>query len=97
MENARITWEPAPGGGQTGYIHGEAHKFKVKVEMFSITFRPNRHDEADRTPYVLAHRLPFRGIERRFGNVKHAQDHCERYLVWAMELLGFQPITKEKS
>lgn len=84
-----ITWETGRYGGQTGYIYGEAKKFKVKVEMFSIMYSSNRDDIANGTPYILAHRLPFRGIERKFGTVKLAQKHCERYLLWSMELMGF--------
>ena len=90
----RITWE----GDQTrmdGYIYGEAEKYKAKILIFSISFRPKPSDEIDRTPYRLAHRLPFRGIERRFGSIKLAQQHAERYLVWAMRLMGFQPIEEE--
>lgn len=87
----RITWE----GGQasmTGYVYGEAEKYKVKVEVFEISYRPGaRGLPTNATPYLIAHRLPFRGIERRFGTQKLAQEHAERYLVWAFRLMGFVP------
>ena len=87
----RITWEAGSYASQTGYILGEAKKFKVKVEVFSISYTTSRADIKDGTPYILRHRLPFRGIERKFGSVKEAQAHCERYLLWAFELMGFVP------
>lgn len=91
----RITWETGQYGGQTGYIYGEAKKFKVKVEVFSISYTSSRADVRAGTPYLLRHRLPFRGIERKFGSVAEAQKHCERYLLWAFELMGFEPIKKD--
>jgi hypothetical protein len=86
----RITWE---GDQQkmTGYLIGEAEKFKAKTRVFEIWFSPS----GTATPYLIAHRLPFRGIERRFGTRKLAQEHCERYLVWAFRLMGFQPIEED--
>lgn len=92
----RITWEASRYGGQTGYIYGEAKKYKAKIELFSICYTSSREDIKAGTPYILRHRLPFRGIERKFGNVKEAQAHCERYLLWAMELMGFVPAEEGK-
>ena len=92
----RITWETGRYAGQTGYIYGEAEKYKVKVEVFSISYSSDRADIKAKTPYLIAHRLPFRGIERKFGSVKLAQQHAERYLVWAMRLMGFQPIEADQ-
>lgn len=85
---ARITWE-GDTPSMTGYILGEAKGYKAKIRAFEIKRSPFREDSA--TPYLLAHRLPFRGIERKFGSLKLAQEHAERYLVWAMELMGFKP------
>lgn len=84
----RITWEAGRMGSQTGYIHGEARGYKAKIEVFSIelTLKGGGGLGAQ-----LAHRLPFRGVERKFPTVKDAQAHAERYLVYAMELMGFVP------
>lgn len=83
----RITWE-GDRAVMTGYILGEAEKYKAKTRVFEIHYLPN----LDRLlPYGLAHRLPYRGIERRFGTQKAAQEHAERYLVWAFRLMGFVP------
>ncbi len=87
----RITWEPGKFGSQTGYILGESQGFKAKIEVFSVSYSSDRADIKSGTPYLLAHRLPFRGIERKFGSVKEAQAHCERYLVYAFDLMGFAP------
>ena len=92
----RITWESGQYGSQYGYIYGEAKGHKVKIQLFSISYTTSREDVRAGTPYTLAHRLPFRGIERKFGNIKEAQAHCERYLLWAFELMGFEPIEKEE-
>lgn len=91
----RITWESGRFQHQTGYIYGEAKKFKVRIEVFSISYTSSRDDVKAGTPYILAHRLPFRGVERKFGTAKLAQEHAERYLLWAFELMGFFP--KEES
>lgn len=85
---ARITWE-GDTPSMTGYIPGEAKGYKAKIRVFEIKRSPFREDFA--TPYLLAHRLPFRGIERKFGSIAEAQKSAERYLLWAMELMGFKP------
>jgi hypothetical protein len=95
VNKPRLTWEPGRFNAQTGYIYGEAEKYKAKIETFSISYTTDRADIVAGTPYLLAHRLPFRGIERKFGSMKLAQEHAERYLVWAMRLMGFEPIDKE--
>jgi len=92
----RITWE-GDHDTMTGYIYGEAEKFKVKTRAFEIRYLPGAWGlPTNNAPYVIAHRLPFRGIERKFGSVKLAQQHAERYLVWAMRLMGFQPIEADQ-
>ena len=87
----RITWEAGRYSNYTGYILGEAKGYKAKIEVFSISYTSNRADIKAGTPWVLAHRLPFRGIERKFGKLEEAQKHAERYLLWAFELMGFFP------
>lgn len=90
----RITWE---GDQQTmtGYILGEAERYKVKTRVFEIHYTPGAFGlPTNAVPYLIAHRLPFRGIERRFGTQKLAQEHAERYLVWAFRLMGFVPEEK---
>lgn len=87
----RITWEAGRYGTQTGYIYGDARGYKPKIQVFEISYATDRADVKAGTPYILAHRLPFRGAERKFGSIKLAQDSAERYLVWAMELMGFVP------
>lgn len=87
---SRITWE----GDQTqqeGFVIGETNGFRAKVLVFSISLRPDRMGIRSSTPYLLAHRLPFRGIERKFGTLAEAQKHAERYLVYAFDLMGFVP------
>jgi hypothetical protein len=86
----RIAWE-GDQNSQTGYIHGKARGYEPKIRVFAISRSVDREDFKAGTPYILAHRLPFRGLERKFGTVKLAQEHAERYLVWAMELMGFFP------
>lgn len=86
----RITWE-GDSSLQKGYILGEALGHKAKIAVFSIKLSLNPAIAHSVTPYVLAHRLPFRGVERRFGSRAEAQKHAERYLVYAMELMGFIP------
>lgn len=90
----RITWEQTRYGSQTGYIYGEAKGFKARIELFSIIYTSRRADVTAGTPYLIQHRLPFRGIERKFANLQGAQKHAERYLLWSMELMGFTPIDK---
>lgn len=87
----RIRWETGHYGSQTGYIYGDARGYKPKIEVFGISYTTSRDDIKAGTPYLLAHRLPFRGVERKFGSVTEAQKHAERYLVWAFELMGFVP------
>lgn len=91
MEN-RITWEAAANGEQSGIIAGESNGYKARTHVFSITFKPGVGTMD--MPYILAHRLPFQQINGRFKSVKHAQNHAERYLVMAAELLNFSPIDK---
>jgi hypothetical protein len=86
----RITWE-GDHARQTGYILGEANGYKAKIEVFAISHSKNVADAWNATPWILAHRLPFRGIERKFGNLADAQKHAERYLVYAFDLMGFAP------
>lgn len=90
----RITWE-GDQAKMTGYIYGEAEKYKAKIAVFSIRYSVHPADRQAGTPYLLAHRLPFRGIERKFGSFKEAQAHAERYLVWAFRLMGFVPDNKD--
>lgn len=89
MINARITWETGKLGAQTGYILGEAKGYKAKIEVFEVQYSRNPADRIAGAPWLLAHRLPFRGIERKFPTLKAAQEHAERYLVYAFELMGF--------
>jgi len=86
----RITWE-GDRAVMTGYLLGEAEKYKTKTRVFEIGYG-HGGDLAGPGRYYVAHRLPFRGIERHFGTAKEAQKHCERYLVWAFRLMGFAPI-----
>lgn len=87
---SRITWE-GDQTLQTGHILGESQGFKAKIAVFSIRLSAHPTDRASSTPYILAHRLPFRGIERKFGSIAEAQKHAERYLVYAFDLMGFTP------
>lgn len=89
--NSRITWEPGSYSVLRGYINGEAKGYKAKIPLFAIDYSSDRKDAQAGTPYLLSHRLPFRGIERKFGSRQEAQKHAERYLLWAMELMGFFP------
>lgn len=89
MINARIAWETGKLGAQKGYILGEAKGYKAKIEVFEVQYSRNPSDRIAGTPYLLAHRLPFRGIERKFPTLKAAQEHAERYLMYAFELMGF--------
>src|SRR5690606_26899303 len=39
------------------------------------------------------HRLPFQPVSRTFKTARDAQQHAERFLLLAVELLGFVPAT----
>lgn len=88
--NARLTWESASNGGQHGYILGTAHGYNAKITLFGISFDPIVGPGG---PWVLAHRLPFQQLDKRFSTAKAAQQHAERYLLLATELMGFVPAT----
>lgn len=87
MANGYISWE-GDNAKLTGFIAGEAKGYKAKIVIFEVRYAPAA-DPAH--PWVLAHRLPFRGVARRFGTAGFAREHAERYLVWAFELMGFVP------
>lgn len=85
----RITWEAAPNGGQQGFITGTAHGYNAKTVLFGIVFDPMPGTGG---PWSLRHRLPFQPLDKNFPTAKVAQLHAERYLLLAMELIGFQPV-----
>ena len=85
----RITWEGDKPGTLLGYIHGEAHRYKIKTLMFQI-----EHGSPSAQiglPYRLLHRLPLQQLALNFATTRDAQKHAERYLLLAMELWGFIP------
>lgn len=86
---SRVTWEPAGNGGYTGHIRGRAHGYDAKIELFEVHLA---FDSAQ--PYYrLAHRLPFAPVTRKWLVPRDAQQHAERFLLLAVELLGFVPAT----
>lgn len=86
----RITWEAAPDGGYAGHIRGRAHGYDAKIELFEVTVQGSG---GIRARFHLKHRLPFRPIHREFPTARTAQQHAERFLLLAVELLGFVPAT----
>lgn len=88
---SRITWEPAADGGYAGHIRGRKHGYDAKIELFEIRVALGL---SERTPfYRLAHRLPFAPVTRKWATAREAQQHAERFLLLAVELLGFVPET----
>lgn len=88
---SRITWESAGNGGYTGHIRGRAHGYDAKIELFEINVALPLGGLT--AYYKLAHRLPFAPVTRKYATAREAQQHAERFLLLAVELLGFVPAT----
>lgn len=88
---SRITWEPAGNGGYTGHIRGRAHGYDAKIVLFEIHVALPLGGLT--AYYKLSHRLPFAPVARKWLTAREAQQHAERFLLLAVELLGFVPAT----
>lgn len=88
---SRVTWEPAGNGGYTGHIRGRAHGYDAKIELFEIHVALPLGGLT--AYYKLSHRLPFAPVNRKWSTAREAQQHAERFLLLAVELLGFVPAT----
>lgn len=86
---SRITWESAADGGYTGHIRGRKHGYDAKIELFEIRLSA----DGSQFRYRLAHRLPFAPVTRKWASAREAQQHAERFLLLAVELMGFVPET----
>lgn len=86
---SRITWESAADGGYTGHIRGRKHGYDAKIELFEVRLAAH----GGQLWYRLAHRLPFAPVTRKWPTARDAQQHAERFLLLAVELMGFVPET----
>lgn len=86
---SRITWEPAADGGYTGHIRGRKHGYDAKIQLFEVRIAA----DGGQLWYRLAHRLPFAPVTRKWQTARDAQQHAERFLLLAVELMGFVPET----
>jgi hypothetical protein len=87
----RIAWESAADGGYNGHIRGRAHGYDAKIQLFEIVLALPLGETVPF--YRLKHRLPFAPVTRQFQTARVAQQHAERFLLLAVELLGFVPAT----
>lgn len=88
---SRITWESAADGGYTGHIRGRAHGYDAKIVLFEVRLALGLGESVPF--YRLAHRLPFAPVTRKWASAREAQQHAERFLLMAVELMGFVPAT----
>lgn len=86
--NNRITWEATEHSTYKGFILGESRTYKAKIHIFTVKLSINPRTAGQ---YFLYHRLPLQQIDRGFGDLRNAQNHAERYLLLAFELMGFEP------